>query len=273
VLPSIRFSGSLKLLVFTDSKFHELLDLHTLNELVLKGLQSTLFDHLSSVSVTSFNLHLSSHSKEKLIRNFQNSSPGNIFASHLLQMNSIELRSNIHSWILQNSHVQQLWLKLLNTWLSSSLLHAKTKTKCHDQPSESNSLATQNDECGICLNDINQGESQCLFRCKHPFHKECISEWRKTSLANHNLCPTCRSPTSLVTNIREWVEEIRNNNENVSVGQMVHGACVDAAVFASGVVYHCTLIGTMVVFFPSAICFFAAWELIDNMLSNPYREY
>ena len=57
-----------------------------------------------------------------------------------------------------------------------------------------------NNTCSICRNYIHEPStySNCnnndgvIGKCKHGFHKECISKW----LINHNTCPNCNT---------EWV--------------------------------------------------------------------
>lgn len=47
------------------------------------------------------------------------------------------------------------------------------------------------DECVICLENYNVGETICVpirKECNHVFHEECIVEWLKT----HSDCPLCR---------------------------------------------------------------------------------
>ena len=46
------------------------------------------------------------------------------------------------------------------------------------------------DECVICLEDFEDGEScQVLPHCKHIFHTNCIDHW----LRNNPTCPVCRN--------------------------------------------------------------------------------
>lgn len=46
-----------------------------------------------------------------------------------------------------------------------------------------------NDECAICLNDLNS-EARRKLPCGHIFHKKCVNTW----LARKNICPLCRLP-------------------------------------------------------------------------------
>ncbi|CAJ1939518.1 unnamed protein product [Cylindrotheca closterium] len=51
--------------------------------------------------------------------------------------------------------------------------------------------STANDECSICLQSYEPGQTICLAKntnCKHVFHQDCIEEW----LRDHSDCPLCR---------------------------------------------------------------------------------
>ncbi|CAJ1939528.1 unnamed protein product [Cylindrotheca closterium] len=50
---------------------------------------------------------------------------------------------------------------------------------------------TASDECSICLQSYEPGQTICLAKntnCKHVFHQDCIEEW----LRDHSDCPLCR---------------------------------------------------------------------------------
>jgi hypothetical protein len=49
----------------------------------------------------------------------------------------------------------------------------------------------EDDECVICLGEIDQSEMTILF-CNHRFCTECIYAW--TASTNNSTCPTCRGP-------------------------------------------------------------------------------
>jgi hypothetical protein len=52
-------------------------------------------------------------------------------------------------------------------------------------------ISVPDDECGICLNPLKDGESVCVNTpCFHFFHCGCITEWKDTG---KNSCPICRS--------------------------------------------------------------------------------
>lgn len=51
-----------------------------------------------------------------------------------------------------------------------------------------------NDNCSICLECLEEGESyRALPTCKHVFHAQCVYSWL-TRVAN---CPLCRTPVRL----------------------------------------------------------------------------
>ena len=58
---------------------------------------------------------------------------------------------------------------------------------CEGDTSYNNILSSKsnNNICSICLENIN---SECITKCKHVFHNECINEWKKYN----NKCPLCR---------------------------------------------------------------------------------
>lgn len=45
-------------------------------------------------------------------------------------------------------------------------------------------------QCSICLESINVGESCASLPCEHMFHLSCIERW----CSSHNSCPMCRRP-------------------------------------------------------------------------------
>jgi hypothetical protein len=44
------------------------------------------------------------------------------------------------------------------------------------------------DECSICLDNFDAGQTVCELSCHHLFHKGCLEQWMQD---NHN-CPLCR---------------------------------------------------------------------------------
>lgn len=47
---------------------------------------------------------------------------------------------------------------------------------------------SNNNECSICLDDINNGESIRKLDCGHVFHTNCVEQWINT----YSTCPYCR---------------------------------------------------------------------------------
>ena len=43
-------------------------------------------------------------------------------------------------------------------------------------------------QCSICLENINSGESRASLPCNHVFHLSCVERW----CMSHNSCPLCR---------------------------------------------------------------------------------
>ncbi|XP_060964273.1 putative RING-H2 finger protein ATL19 [Cannabis sativa] len=63
--------------------------------------------------------------------------------------------------------------------------------QCHERMCSSSSSSTRggDDECVICLEDFEEGESCQVFPfCNHIFHTNCIDHWLK----NRPTCPICR---------------------------------------------------------------------------------
>ena len=46
---------------------------------------------------------------------------------------------------------------------------------------------TLRDECIICLNHMETGQSATLLKCGHTYHTECIKIW----FLNKQVCPLC----------------------------------------------------------------------------------
>lgn len=61
-----------------------------------------------------------------------------------------------------------------------------------DMAASSSSKAFGCDGCAICLGDYCTGEGVVVLpRCKHMFHKHCITQWVP---AKSSRCPVCREP-------------------------------------------------------------------------------
>ncbi len=43
--------------------------------------------------------------------------------------------------------------------------------------------------CGICLEDFDQGEELLVLPCAHLFHEDCVGDW----LSTHGTCPFCKA--------------------------------------------------------------------------------
>ena len=93
---------------------------------------------------------------------------------------------------LQELRSPSLWL------LPPTTISMMPGTAKQDPSSRRNKLpwkrpADAKDECCICLEEYNPGETICLpitQECNHIFHHECIQEW---ILMNHDRCPLCRT--------------------------------------------------------------------------------
>ena len=48
-----------------------------------------------------------------------------------------------------------------------------------------------NNECIICLDNIEKGETVRNLRCMHKFHKKCIDDWLQRKHENTLICPVC----------------------------------------------------------------------------------
>lgn len=68
--------------------------------------------------------------------------------------------------------------------------------ECHNNEDESKPLLTdlenQDNECVICLEDMNEITSRTLT-CGHIFHSDCIDSWNHIQVN----CPICRTITSI----------------------------------------------------------------------------
>lgn len=52
------------------------------------------------------------------------------------------------------------------------------------------STDTDNDNCSICLDELDKPKSQCILeKCGHIYHNQCIKTWTK----KNNTCPLCRA--------------------------------------------------------------------------------
>jgi len=54
--------------------------------------------------------------------------------------------------------------------------------------------STTNEECTICLQDLNNKPHTCLS-CKHPFHTECIIQWFRSGSPR---CPLCNDTSTQI---------------------------------------------------------------------------
>ena len=48
--------------------------------------------------------------------------------------------------------------------------------------------ADSESRCSVCLDNINEGDSEIELDCEHRFHVRCVHEWAK----RRNSCPVCR---------------------------------------------------------------------------------
>ena len=52
-----------------------------------------------------------------------------------------------------------------------------------------NNFVTNDYECSICLDSLEENNIITLVNCNHQFHESCLKQWT----ANNNTCPLCRT--------------------------------------------------------------------------------
>lgn len=76
------------------------------------------------------------------------------------------------------------------------------------EPKRPHSIAKEDDQCSICLNDIKKNQHIQRLDCKHKFHNACFHQWCKSkselSFGPVVTCPLCRSKQKInfVTDFR-----------------------------------------------------------------------
>ncbi|KAK4256716.1 hypothetical protein QN277_006403 [Acacia crassicarpa] len=85
------------------------------------------------------------------------------------------------------------------------LIEEKTPTVCFTRTLN---MADQQ-ECRVCLSELQEGDKVRTLKCKHTFHQECLDRWLLQFWAT---CPLCRNrvlPEDVVTDY----QRLRNQRE------------------------------------------------------------
>ena len=80
------------------------------------------------------------------------------------------------------------------------------------------------DECCICMNEINETDLFILECCNNRIHHECLISWINTNIKNklpdYNKCILCKKHNSLIddyyNNIRYNYNLINNSNDTIN---------------------------------------------------------
>lgn len=51
----------------------------------------------------------------------------------------------------------------------------------------------ENEDCSICMEDMNATDSRYLNPCRHRFHNTCIDKWLESPGGAGSTCPMCRN--------------------------------------------------------------------------------
>jgi len=132
--------------------------------------------------------------------NTNNNTNNNIFINNINNNNSIynNIYNNINFYnnyyniltqIIESRNIEDTLDDVLVSLDNNDLINLKTYKN----------IKTDNINCCICMDDIQDNEMICELRCNHQFHELCI----KTYLSKYNYkCPLCReSAGSTKTNI------------------------------------------------------------------------
>ena len=63
---------------------------------------------------------------------------------------------------------------------------SNTNTRNTNEIENIGDVIIYNNECPICLEDINY-EDGCMLKCNHAYHQDCIHQWMMFS--KNNICP------------------------------------------------------------------------------------
>jgi hypothetical protein len=66
-----------------------------------------------------------------------------------------------------------------------------------------------NENCAICLEEINTLDKCGMKKCNHHFHSLCIHTWVEKN--KNKLCPLCRTKTKLLCNKNDKRSKICND--------------------------------------------------------------
>lgn len=76
--------------------------------------------------------------------------------------------------------------------------------------------ASHQEECSICLNNIDQFADHSILGCSHKFHNECINNWISDgphiAYGHQATCPNCRAPIGNFSQENN-VSEVNNREE------------------------------------------------------------
>lgn len=67
--------------------------------------------------------------------------------------------------------------------LKRAVISSKKRAKCFRR-----SPAAEQDDCAVCLEELQDGDDLLQLPCAHRFHCSCVSPW----LENSSHCPCCR---------------------------------------------------------------------------------
>ncbi|XVF17167.1 hypothetical protein REPUB_Repub10bG0096100 [Reevesia pubescens] len=118
--------------------------------------------------------------------------------------------------------------RLITTTQYLKFIEEKNPTIRYSRRSSSSSkqLDHSNNECAVCLSELEEGEKVRRLNCKHTFHKDCLDRWLQQCWATCPLCRTKVLPDEIVANyhrLQNQVEYDGSDEEMIFLLSALHG--------------------------------------------------
>ena len=102
--------------------------------------------------------------------------------------------------------------------ISHQVVKAVAKSKLHEKQKRVkfnkilNQLASNVDDCAICLEKMYKDENLQMLNCGHKFHRDCLLNFMKSSPESAHKCPLCRQ---VDLNLQRETEDVLDKQKAV----------------------------------------------------------
>ncbi|XVF15123.1 hypothetical protein REPUB_Repub09cG0122200 [Reevesia pubescens] len=116
--------------------------------------------------------------------------------------------------------------RLITTTQYLKFIEEMNPTIRYSRRSSSRQVDQSNNECAVCLSELEEGEKVRKLKCKHTFHKDCLDRWLQQYWATCPLCRTKVLPDEIVANyhrLQNQVEYDGSDEEMIFLLSALHG--------------------------------------------------